>query len=98
MSRMLTPSSAMPVGICTLMTAFSVGQFEQRRRHDVEVGRHGRHQRAAIAREHADGGHDRGVAAEPVSRSSGSPMPAVITGNAAKALPMTMVNSAMPTA
>ena len=44
----------------------AVGQLEQSRRHDVEIGRHGRGERAAEPGEHTDGAHDGRIAAEPV--------------------------------
>ena len=42
------------------------------------------------------GGHDDDVAAESVDDRAAIRSPAVITGNAAKALPMIAVNTAMP--
>ena len=94
---MLQTNSGIAVPACCRMTPFWLFQLEQGSRDDIEIGGHRSQQRAAKARQHTHCADDRRRSHHIGRISSGMPMAAAMTGKAAKALPMMIVNSAMPT-
>ena len=93
----MAASNGSAVGICARITPYWSFSSSKRGRHEIEVGRHRGHQRPAEAGQHADRADHRRIAAVRLDQQ-GTPIAAVITGKAAKALPMIIVNNAMPSA